>query len=109
MYLYSFDPSFGMLPPPPGSFAPIPIDNLEADENGNICFRLTWIKELSSLQQLTAEQEKAGADEEWYRMMLLRVRSALLAPAYPDGMHPPPPGMHPPPNPDMQQPVQQSV
>ncbi|KIM67911.1 hypothetical protein SCLCIDRAFT_1210054 [Scleroderma citrinum Foug A] len=107
-YPPAFDPNFGMLPPPPpGSFGPaVPIDNLEADENGNLSWRLTWIKELSSLQQITAEQEKAGADEEWYRMMLLRVRGALMAPAYPEGMHPPPPGMHPPPpNADMQQSV----
>ncbi|KAI6097417.1 hypothetical protein EDD16DRAFT_1668392 [Pisolithus croceorrhizus] len=91
----SFDPNFGMLPPPPpGGFAPaVPIDNLEVDENGNLSWHLSWLKELK-----------------WYRMMLLRVRSALMPPAYPEGMHPPPPGMHPPPpNPDMQQPMQQSV
>ncbi|KAI6034051.1 hypothetical protein BKA83DRAFT_670921 [Pisolithus microcarpus] len=111
-YPPTFDPNFGMLPPPPpGGFAPtVPIDSLEVDENGNLSWHLSWIKELSSLQQITTEQEKAGADEEWYRMMLLRVRSALMPPAYPEGMHPPPPGMHPPPpNSDMQQPMQQSV
>ena len=82
----------------------MPIDNLEADENGNLSWRLTLMKELSNLQQLAVEQEKAGADEEWFRMMLLRIRGALMAPAYHDAMHPPP-GMppHPPPNPEMQQ------
>lgn len=107
--LTSFDPNFPMLPPPPPGlrFAPhpaMPIDNLEADENGNLSWRLTLMKELSNLQQLAVEQEKAGADEEWFRMMLLRIRGALLAPAYHDGMHPPP-GMppHPAPNPEMQQ------
>ncbi|KAI6105518.1 hypothetical protein EDD17DRAFT_319610 [Pisolithus thermaeus] len=111
-YPPAFDPNFGMLPPPPpGGFAPaVPIDNLEVDENGNLSWHLSWLKELNNLRQITTEQEKAGADEEWYRMMLLRVRSALMPPAYPEGMHPPPPGMHPPPpNPDMQQPMQQSV
>ncbi|KAG6378497.1 hypothetical protein JVT61DRAFT_12757 [Boletus reticuloceps] len=108
-YPPAFDPNFPMLPPPPPGlrFPPhpaMPIDNLEADENGNLSWRLTLMKELSNLQQLSVEQEKAGADEDWFRMMLLRIRGALMAPAYPDGMHPPP-GMppHPPPNPEMQQ------
>ncbi|KAH0839700.1 hypothetical protein J3R83DRAFT_621 [Lanmaoa asiatica] len=108
-YPPAFDPNFPMLPPPPPGlrFPPhpaMPIDNLEADENGNLSWRLTLMKELSNLQQLAVEQEKAGADEEWFRMMLLRIRGALLAPAYHDGMHPPP-GMppHPAPNPEMQQ------
>ncbi|KAH7887958.1 hypothetical protein F5I97DRAFT_1864465 [Phlebopus sp. FC_14] len=108
-YPPAFDPNFAMLPPPPPGmrFPPhpaLPIDNLEADENGNVSWRLSLIKELSNLQQLAAEQEKAGVDEEWFRMMLLRIRGALMAPAYHEEMHPPP-GMppHPPPNPEMQQ------
>ena len=60
---------------------PMPLEEgVEVDEHGNINWRLAWLKELGHLQHLTAEQEKANVDPEWYRMMLFRVRSALMPP-----------------------------
>ncbi|PPR03860.1 hypothetical protein CVT26_000858 [Gymnopilus dilepis] len=117
----AFDPNFAMMPgmryPPPPLPGPLPVpmapdENLELDENGQVNWRLAWHKEIGHLQAITAEQEKAGADQEWYRMMLLRVRGALVPPPpmNPEMMHamasqhmqPPPP-----PNPaEMQQPQQ---
>ena len=85
--------------------APIPLsadESIEVDEHGNVNWRVAWLKELGHLQQVTAEQDKAQVDPEWYRMMLFRVRSALMAPINPGetighpGMPPPPP------NPDQQ-------
>jgi forkhead box protein J2/3 len=72
-----------------------PDERLETDEAGNVSWRLQWIKELGHLQNLTQEQEKEGASEDWYRMMFLRVRSALLGGhpgegAIPHPMLPPP-------------------
>ena len=87
---------------------PIPIgtdDGIEVDEHGNVNWRLAWHKELGHLQQVTAEQEKAQVDQDWYRMMLFRVRGALMAPINPAETvgHPPPHGMPPPqPNGDQQ-------
>lgn len=107
---YNFDPNFMMagmrFPPPiPGPIPIVPDENFELDEHGNVNWRLAWHKEIGHLQQITAEQEKAGVDQEWYRMMLIRVRSAL--------MPPPPPPMNPeavmhgmPPPPHMQGPPQ---
>ena len=74
-------------------------------------------RELAQLQQATDEQEKSGADQEWYRTMLLRVRMGMFAPLNmgpqpgpPDGQMPPPPphGLPgQPPNPgEVQMPVQ---
>ncbi len=57
-----------------------PEEPLESDEHGNINWHGAWRKELTNLAQLTEEQEKAGADQEWFRMMLFRVRSGLMAP-----------------------------
>lgn len=104
MIFFRFDPSFQMMPPPPGlRFPPVPIDDLEVDEGGNILWRLSFMKELAHLQQISSDKDMG---EDWYRMMLLRMRGAVMAPppAYHDGMHPPP-GMPPPPppNPEMQQ------
>lgn len=72
-------------------FNPFPIhispeEGLEVDEHGNINWRMAWLKELGHLQHLTAEQEKAGAGEEWYRMMMFRVRTAMMAPLDPAAM-----------------------
>ncbi|KAI0081673.1 hypothetical protein K474DRAFT_1587259 [Panus rudis PR-1116 ss-1] len=117
----SFDPTFSMMPPPPapdgmrfgppmGLFAPD--EALPADEHGNINWHAAWRKELSGLQQITEEQEKAGADQEWFRIMLFRVRGAMMAPmnpadpgvvhGVPGGPPPPPPPHHgmPPPQPN---------
>ena len=120
---YNFDPNFMMagmrFPPPiPGPIPISPDENFELDEHGNVNWRLAWHKEIGHLQQITAEQEKAGVDQEWYRMMLIRVRSALMPPPPPMNpeavMHgmPPPPHMQGPPqgNPaeiQQQQPSQQ--
>ncbi|EGO01716.1 hypothetical protein SERLA73DRAFT_177169 [Serpula lacrymans var. lacrymans S7.3] len=107
-----FDPAFSMMPPgmrfPPPPAISLGPDQFEVDEHGNINWRMSWMKELGHLQQITAEQEKAGVDEEWYRMMLIRVRSALMTPYAPDGMHVaggPPSAMppHVPPNGELQQ------
>ncbi|KAF9475933.1 hypothetical protein BDN70DRAFT_996065 [Pholiota conissans] len=94
-YPYSpmtFDPNFPMIPgmrypppPIPGPIPPVPIspdEGLEVDEHGNVNWRLAWLKEIGHLQQITSEQEKAGVDPEWYRMMLIRVRSALMPPPH---------------------------
>lgn len=92
------DPRFP--PPIPGVLPMAPDEGFELDEHGNVNWRLAWLKELGHLQQITAEQEKAGVDPEWYRMMLFRVRSALMPPPMnPEVMHgmPPPPHMQPPP------------
>jgi forkhead box protein J2/3 len=116
----TFDPNFPMMPgmrypaPIPGHMPPVPIsadEGLEVDEHGNVNWRLAWLKEIGHLQQITAEQEKANIDPEWYRMMLFRVRTALMPPMSPDMIHAmAPPHMQPPqPNPgDMQQGQQQS-
>lgn len=74
----------GMRFPPPVPAMPIAIDEgVEVDEHGNINWRVAWLKEIGHLQQVTAEQEKAGVDPEWYRMMLFRVRTALLTLSHP--------------------------
>ncbi|KAI0921776.1 hypothetical protein AcW1_004342 [Taiwanofungus camphoratus] len=87
-----FDPAFPMMPPPgypvPALFPPD--EQFEADEHGNVNWHSAWLKELQQLQQLTEEQQKAGAGQEWYRMMLFRVRSAMLAPP----MNPGEPAVH---------------
>ena len=64
----------------------------ELDEHGNPDWRNIWHNELMKLRAFTVEQDKAGADPEWYRMMVARVRGGLV-PIGPDGM-PVPPG-HP--------------
>jgi len=95
-----FDPSFPMMgpqnmrfPPPPPAPILAPDESIEVDEHGNLNWRVTWLKELAHLQQVTAEQEKIQVDQEWYRMMLFRVRGALMAPINPAEtvVHPPPP------------------
>ncbi|KAJ3803176.1 hypothetical protein GGU11DRAFT_763239 [Lentinula aff. detonsa] len=86
-----FDPNFPMMGMrfPVVSAMPMPPDeSFEVDENGNVDWRMAWLKEIGHLQQVTAEQEKAGADPEWYRMMLVRVRTALMPPIMnPEAMH----------------------
>ncbi|KAG2013964.1 hypothetical protein CC2G_010821 [Coprinopsis cinerea AmutBmut pab1-1] len=104
----TFDPSFPMMgmrfPPVAGPVPISPDESFEVDEHGNINWRLAWLKEIGHLQQVTQEQEKAGADQEWYRMMLFRVRTALMPPPInPEMMHGMVPQI-PPPNPaDLQQ------
>lgn len=50
------------------------------DENGNVNWRTAWLNELAKLQHITAEQDKLQAEAEWYREMLFRVRTAMMAP-----------------------------
>lgn len=102
--LCRFDPTFGMMSPSMRFMQPLfSPDELDSDEHGNVNWNLAWRKELNSLQQLTEEQEKAGTDQEWYRMMLFRLRSGMMMhPGEPvvhvgNGVPPPPHGM--PPNP----------
>lgn len=74
----------GMRFVPPPAPIPLPADgDIEVDEHGNVNWRTTWLKELTHLQQVTSEQDKAQVDQEWYRMMLFRVRGALMAPLNP--------------------------
>lgn len=86
-YPPAFDPSFGMMapPPPPGPpgmrYMPPMFpgeENIEHDEQGNVDWHAEWRKELDTLNRVTDDQEKAGADQEWYRTMLIRVRTALM-------------------------------
>jgi len=65
----------------PPAFTPfIPQPNApEYDEQGNVNWRTAWLNELAKLQHITAEQDKLQAEPEWYREMLFRVRTAMLA------------------------------
>jgi forkhead box protein J2/3 len=109
-YLDSFDPNFTMMaggmrfPPPPPAPIPLPADgDIEVDEHGNVDWRATWLKELAHLQQVTADQDKAQVDQEWYRMMFFRVRGLMAPLGEPPVVHVPgvPGGM--PSNPGEQQ------
>ncbi|KAF8211414.1 hypothetical protein K438DRAFT_1958526 [Mycena galopus ATCC 62051] len=110
---FPFPAGFPMMdmrfPMPPGPMPISPEENIELDENGQVNWRVAWLKEIGHLQQVTAEQEKAGVDPEWYRMMLFRVRGALM-PINPDAVMHVPPYMAPPPGapgaPEQQQPQQ---
>lgn len=89
-------------PPPPGGMRYMPPlftpeERFELDEQGNVNWQAAWLKELTSLQRLTEDQQKAGADQEWYRMMLFRVRSGMMAPPNPGDpmVGPPMPAMPP--------------
>ncbi|KAK7061484.1 forkhead box protein J3 [Favolaschia claudopus] len=86
-------PGFPMFPLPPGPLPISPEEQIELDENGQVNWRVAWLKEIGHLQQVTAEQEKAGVDQEWFRMMLFRVRGALMPPINPENMMQVPPYM----------------
>lgn len=83
-----FEPNFGMMPDgmryvhPP---QPVMPSDLDVDEHGNVDWRAAWHKELTQLQQITDDHDKAQVDLEWYRMMLFRVRTSLMT------LPPPPP------------------
>ncbi|THH27287.1 hypothetical protein EUX98_g6901 [Antrodiella citrinella] len=87
-YLPPFDPTFGMMNPL------MNMGEIETDEHGNPNWNLAWRKELGALQRVTEDQEKAGADQEYFRLMLMRLRSAMMMPqeAVVHGV-PPPHGM----------------
>ena len=77
---YRFDPAFA-FPPQPMRPAPLfPDEQVDLDEHGNVNWASMWRKELTNLMQFTDQQEKAGADQEWFRNMLARVRTAMMAP-----------------------------
>ena len=42
-------------------------------------WRTAWLNELAKLHHITAEQDKLQAEPEWYREMLFRVRTAMMA------------------------------
>ena len=75
-----------------------PNEALEFDEHGQVNWAVMWRKELEGLMSITEEQEKTGADQEWYRNMWMRLRTILMAPTepLPPPQHmpggPPPPG-----------------
>ena len=91
---HRFDPTFPphLLPPPPGIPGILPPFNadeaFDMDEHGNLDWKSMWKKELSQLIQVTEEQEKTGIDQEWFRIMLWKLRAAFFTP-------PPPPAGHP--------------
>ncbi len=51
----------------------------EYDEHGNINWRTAWLNELAKLQHITSEQDKLQVEADWYREMLFRVRTAMMA------------------------------
>ena len=57
-----------------------PDEQWEADEHGNVNWAAAWRKELQSLLQATDQQDKAGEEQEWYRQMLIKVRTGMLTP-----------------------------
>ncbi|KAI0053028.1 hypothetical protein FA95DRAFT_1469602, partial [Auriscalpium vulgare] len=95
VFVPEFDPSaFPMLPPHAIRFPPPlipPLHDLQMDEHGNVDWHLAWVKELAQLQELTQEQEKAGADQEWFRQMLFKVRASMMLPTLQPGDHMAPP------------------
>ena len=77
----SYDPAFL----PPGirySMPPLfpPDESWEVDERGNVDWAGQWRKELNNLLHVTEQQDKAGAEQEWYRQMLVRVRTGMMTP-----------------------------
>ena len=57
---------------------PIPHSPDESQEvHSNMDWHLAWVKEIGHLQQIADEQERAGADQEWYWMMLFHVQSGF--------------------------------
>ena len=57
-----------------------PDEGWEVDGQGNVNWAAAWRKELQSLLQITEQQEKTGVDQEWYRQMLVKVRTGMLTP-----------------------------
>ncbi|PAV20994.1 forkhead box c2 [Pyrrhoderma noxium] len=71
---------------PPVIYMPAIPQMPEVDENGNVNWRSAWMNELAKLQHITAEQDKLQAEPEWYREMLFRVRTAMMAPIDQNGV-----------------------
>ena len=57
-----------------------PDEGWDIDEHGNVNWAMAWRKELQSLLTVTEQQDKAGADQEWYRQMLVKVRTGMMTP-----------------------------
>lgn len=74
------------VPPPPHLPGPY-----NTDANGNPDWRATWASELQQLRDVTAQQDLAQVDEEWYRYMFERLRTSLTMP--PQMMMPQQPAM----------------
>ncbi len=97
--LRRFDPGFG-FPPTDMRYNVPPIfppeERFEVDDHGNINWAAAWRKELANMVSFTEDQEKSGADQEWFKLMLIKVRSAMMAPPMNpgDGLGHPPNGMH---------------
>ncbi|KAH7108258.1 fork head domain-containing protein [Auriculariales sp. MPI-PUGE-AT-0066] len=66
-------------PTAPSSSVQGPSDQfcVELDENGEFIWRNVWYNELIRLRQWTADQDKVGVGDDWYRVIFYRVRSAL--------------------------------
>jgi forkhead box protein J2/3 len=69
---------FAFPPPPP----PLP-DDLPLDASGQVDWCAAWKRELEHLRVFTEDAEKNGADAEWYRQMLFKVRAVMLMPLPP--------------------------
>ncbi|KAI1783974.1 hypothetical protein LXA43DRAFT_902541 [Ganoderma leucocontextum] len=65
-------------PPPILLFRPN--EQFEVDDVGVVNWRGQWQKDLAQLQEMTAEQESAGTDQDWYRHLVIRLRTAMMAP-----------------------------
>lgn len=101
---FAFDQPPFIIPPPPGirfALPPPPLDDLPVDETGNVDWHGAWVRELEHLRQFTEDAVKNDADPEWYRSMLIKVRTAIMMPPPPpqDMMDAPQPP-HPPPSPE---------
>ncbi|KAG8834216.1 hypothetical protein FRC17_009362 [Serendipita sp. 399] len=87
MYPYGYDPS--MFPPhflPQGSeatSAPTPFSDQSMGASAdhapeNVDWRGMYLGELERLKNITREQDKEDAPQEWYRMMAMRLRMGMM-------------------------------
>ncbi|KAI0347185.1 hypothetical protein BDW22DRAFT_1351551 [Trametopsis cervina] len=79
----TFDPAFGY--PAAMRYPPLyPNETLEFDESGQVDWAAMWRKELQSLVAITEDQDKnSPVEQDWYRGMLTRLRTAMLTPEQP--------------------------
>ncbi|KZV64848.1 hypothetical protein PENSPDRAFT_614853 [Peniophora sp. CONT] len=77
-------PPFMLMPPVP------PVPDLPIDAAGNVDWHSAWLRELDSLRVATGEAENHGAGQDWYREMLLKVRTGMLMQIVPPAGPPPP-------------------
>lgn len=81
-------PPFMLMPPVP------PVPDLPIDAAGNVDWHAAWVRELESLRVATGQAEDHGAGQDWYREMLLKVRTGMLMQIVPPA-GPPPPDVQP--------------